>query len=93
MLGFDEAEEEEAAYESVCIFLLELDQPVWYNIARETFVRLQKLFATAFKAAWSRGELSCYPSSASSIGHCGFSTQSPTRQCSLRPGLKATTTR
>ncbi|KAI0543496.1 putative polyketide synthase [Xylaria curta] len=44
--------EEAASLETICVFLLELDQPVWYDIARETFLRLQKLLATTSKAIW-----------------------------------------
>lgn len=50
--GLDEADEEGAVYESICIFLLELGQPVWYDIARETFIRLQKLLTMTRKAIW-----------------------------------------
>lgn len=52
MLCSDAADKEEAARESICVFLLELDQPVWYDIAREAFVRLQKLLTTTSKAIW-----------------------------------------
>ncbi|KAF2015123.1 hypothetical protein BU24DRAFT_452003 [Aaosphaeria arxii CBS 175.79] len=50
--GLDEVAEEAEAYEDICVFLLELGQPVWYDIARETFVRIQKLLSTTRKSLW-----------------------------------------
>ncbi|KAI0100021.1 putative polyketide synthase [Nemania sp. FL0031] len=44
--------EETASLKNIYVFLLELDQPVWYNIARETFLRLQKLLTTTSKVIW-----------------------------------------
>lgn len=52
LLDVAAVDEQEALHESICIFLLELGQPVWYDIARETFVRLQKLLTTTSKAIW-----------------------------------------
>ncbi|XDG05889.1 hypothetical protein ABKA04_005504 [Annulohypoxylon sp. FPYF3050] len=52
VLSLDEANKEVAVQDSVWVFLLEIGEPVWHNIARETFTRLQKLFTTAPKAIW-----------------------------------------
>ncbi|KAK2603644.1 hypothetical protein QQS21_004225 [Conoideocrella luteorostrata] len=53
LLGLDKAYEEGAVMpESICIFLIELGQPVWYNITRETFTHVQKLLAETSKAIW-----------------------------------------
>ena len=52
VLSLAEAVEKAAAQESLWVFLLELSQPAWYDIARETFVRLQKLLAATSRAIW-----------------------------------------
>ncbi|KAI0805327.1 putative polyketide synthase [Xylaria sp. FL0064] len=56
-------EKSSSSTSSICVFLLELGQPVWYNIIRETFVQLQKLLATtSSKAIWvQKGESSPSP--------------------------------
>lgn len=51
-MSLDQANKEAAVHDSIWVFLLELGEPVWYNIARETFVRLQKLFTAAHKVIW-----------------------------------------
>lgn len=52
VMSLDQANKEAAVHDSIWVFLLELGEPVWYNIARETFVRLQKLFTAAHKVIW-----------------------------------------
>ncbi|KAK3687943.1 putative polyketide synthase [Podospora appendiculata] len=52
VLGLNDVNEEDAGNESIYVFLLELGQPVWHDIARETFVHLQKLLAKTSKAIW-----------------------------------------
>ncbi|KAK4160344.1 hypothetical protein QBC43DRAFT_359689 [Cladorrhinum sp. PSN259] len=52
VLGLDEIGEKEADNDTICVFLFELGQPLWYDIAQETFARLQRLLVTTSKAIW-----------------------------------------
>lgn len=61
VLGLDAADDEDVGHESICVFLLELDQPLWYNITRETFYRLQKLLGTTSKSVWVQKGAGTFP--------------------------------
>lgn len=45
---------------AVFIFLLELDQPIWFNLTSDQFDKLHRLLISASKAVWvGRGDLEC----------------------------------
>ncbi|KAK3324427.1 putative polyketide synthase [Cercophora scortea] len=52
VLGLNDMNEKDGGDGSICVFLLELGRTVWHDIAREIFVRLQRLLARTSKAIW-----------------------------------------